>query len=432
MLLVRYFAWPSRQIFMLHLVPFTMFFVVWLLIFFMMGLYDQHTTFYRARLPERILRVQIGNIILAALFFFFVPVFQIAPKTNLILYLIISFVILVWWRLWIFPRIFRGYRSEALLIADDKEMEEHANEINNNSRYPFYFSNMISIDSLSDGALGDRIFAALRNEKLRFVVIDIKHRKLVNILPHLYKPLFSNVQFIDARELYEEIFERVPLSVLEDGESFEYLTGTQTGLAYETIKRFIDLLGGLIMGIFTIAVTPFIWFAMYLEGPGPLFITQERFGKHGARIRVFKFRTMTFNDAASASWVKEGEKVENKVTKVGAFLRLTSLDEFPQFINVIMGDISLVGPRNDIIGLGERLADAIPLYNMRYRVKPGITGWAQINQQYEQGNISPQSIEETKVRLAYDFYYIRHRSLLLDIVIALKTFKRMVFRVSSW
>ena len=94
--------------------------------------------------------------------------------------------------------------------------------------------------------------------------------------------------------------------------------------------------------------------------------------------------------------------------------------------------MSLIGPRNDMVVLGERLAEALPNYNFRYSVTPGITGWAQINQQYEQGHISPQSIEETKVRLAYDFYYLKHRSLGLDIVIALKTIKRMFFRVSSW
>ena len=110
---------------------------------------------------------------------------------------------------------------------------------------------------------------------------------------------------------------------------------------------------------------------------------------------------------------------------------MTSLDEFPQFVNIFKGELSLVGPRNDILGLGLRLAEALPYYNARYRVLPGITGWAQINQQYEQGNVSPQSIEETKVRLAYDFYYLKHRSLTLDIVIAIKTLKKMFFRVST-
>ena len=127
-----------------------------------------------------------------------------------------------------------------------------------------------------------------------------------------------------------------------------------------------------------------------------------------------------------------GERATNRVTRVGDFLRRTSLDEFPQFMNILAGELSLIGPRNDMAALAERLAEALPFYDLRYLVKPGITGWAQINQQYEQGNISPQSIEETKMRLAYDFYYLKHRSLGLDIVIALKTVKRMFFRVSSW
>ena len=93
--------------------------------------------------------------------------------------------------------------------------------------------------------------------------------------------------------------------------------------------------------------------------------------------------------------------------------------------------MSLIGPRNDIIGLGERLSEAVPYYNVRYLAKPGITGWAQVNQQYEQGNISPQSIEETKTRLAYDFYYIQHRSFGLDMLIALQTIKRLLGRVAS-
>jgi lipopolysaccharide/colanic/teichoic acid biosynthesis glycosyltransferase len=101
-------------------------------------------------------------------------------------------------------------------------------------------------------------------------------------------------------------------------------------------------------------------------------------------------------------------------------------------MSVLRGELSLIGPRNDTAGLAARLAAAIPYYNARYLVKPGITGWAQINQQYEQNNISPQSIEETKTRLAYDFYYLKHRSFGLDLVIALKTVKRMLFRVSSW
>ena len=138
---------------------------------------------------------------------------------------------------------------------------------------------------------------------------------------------------------------------------------------------------------------------------------------------------MTKNLHASGQWLGEGD---NRVTTVGSFLRVTSLDEFPQCLNILAGQLSLIGPRSDILGLGQRLEKELPYYEARYLVTPGITGWAQINQQYEQGHLSPQSVAETKVRLAYDFYYLKHRSLGLDLVIALKTLKRMFFRVSSW
>ena len=235
-------------------------------------------------------------------------------------------------------------------------------------------------------------------------------------------------QIVAFEDVYEEVFDRVPLSQLESA-WFTKNVAPSEPIFYALTKRLIDIIGGMVMGLVVAVLIPFIWIANRIEGPGPLFIVQERFGRYGTHLKVYKFRSMTKNLAASGEWMHEGE---NRVTKVGSFLRTTSLDEFPQFVNILKGEISLIGPRNDILGLGRRLAEALPQYDARYRVKPGITGWAQINQQYEQGNVSPQSIEETKVRLAYDFYYLKHRSLGLDIVIALKTVKRMFFRVSSW
>ncbi|MCH7529972.1 sugar transferase [Patescibacteria group bacterium] len=101
----------------------------------------------------------------------------------------------------------------------------------------------------------------------------------------------------------------------------------------------------------------------------------------------------------------------------------------PQLFNILKGEMSLIGPRNDVSGLGSRLAEAIPHYNMRYLVKPGLSGWAQIKQDYSKGNISPQSVEETKIRLSYDLYYIKNKSFLLDIVIALRTIQTLISRL---
>jgi lipopolysaccharide/colanic/teichoic acid biosynthesis glycosyltransferase len=231
---------------------------------------------------------------------------------------------------------------------------------------------------------------------------------------------------VDFYQLDEEVFDRVPLSLLQY-DWFLKNVSAPSSFFYPAAKRAVDIAGGLLMGLVTLAVLPFVALALRIEGRGPVFIRQERIGRFGERVFAYKFRSMTSSD--SGKWKGEGD---NEVTRVGAVLRQTSLDEFPQFLNILKGELSLIGPRNDIKDLGERLGAAIPYYNVRYIVPPGITGWAQINQQYEQKNISPQSIEETKTRLAYDFYYIKNRSFALDIVIALKTAKRMFFRVSNW
>ena len=122
-------------------------------------------------------------------------------------------------------------------------------------------------------------------------------------------------------------------------------------------------------------------------------------------------------------WI--GEEGALKVTKVGSFLRKSRIDELPQILSILKGDSSLVGPRADLKGLSERLIEEIPYYEARYIVKPGLSGWAQVTQE----GLPPQSVDETKLRLSYDLYYIKHRSIWLDIIIALKTIKTLSMRV---
>jgi lipopolysaccharide/colanic/teichoic acid biosynthesis glycosyltransferase len=190
----------------------------------------------------------------------------------------------------------------------------------------------------------------------------------------------------------------------------------------------IDVVGSLVLGILLIIMLPFIYAAMRIEGEGPLFISQERIGQRNRPVTVYKIRTMTENRSASATWTVEDEKDGNQVTKVGAVLRKLSIDEIPQVWTILKGEMSLIGPRNDIKGLGDRCAAEIPYYNIRNFVKPGVTGWAQTHQHYMGDNISPQSMEESKERLSYDLYYVKNRSLQLDVSIALRTLKTLLSR----
>ena len=425
-LFLRYGGAPQELI-GLYVEPFAILFLLWTLVFYMAGLYSKQVVRLKSELWAAILRTQLLNIILAALFFFLIPQAGITPKTTLAIYLAVSLVGIFFWRLGLYSRLSRpSTRVKAALVGSGSESEELVDEVNANPRYPFIFVVGASAEQLKNdfGAFA----RSLEEQKVSLLVIDAEHDVVRPLLPQIYRLAFGAraYQFADFYKVYEEVFDRVPLSLLRY-DWFLKNVAHSSGGGYEFFKRAVDLVGGVIMGIITLVITPFIFIAMRLEGRGSLFIVQERVGKNGVRIKSYKFRSMRENDRGK--WLQENE---NKVTRVGSFLRRSSLDEFPQFINILRGELSLIGPRNDIAGLAERLAVEIPYYDVRYTVMPGITGWAQINQRYEPGNISPQSIEETKVRLAYDFYYIKNRSLALDLGVALKTFKRMLFRVSAW
>jgi lipopolysaccharide/colanic/teichoic acid biosynthesis glycosyltransferase len=266
-------------------------------------------------------------------------------------------------------------------------------------------------------------------DKIGIIVANPNDKYISGVLPKLFDLSFLRFKltFLDFYKVYEDTFDRVPLSAL----SYEWFitnVSQSKSLVYDGTKRVIDIVGSIILGLILIILLPFIYIAMRFEGKGNLFITQERIGQFNRPVIVYKIRTMTQNRSASATWTNEDAKEGNTVTRVGEILRKLSIDELPQVWNILKGEMSLIGPRNDIKGLGERLAKEIPYYNIRNFVKPGVTGWAQTHQHYMGNNISPQSIEETKIRLSYDLYYVKNRSLLLDVDIALRTMKTLLSR----
>lgn len=422
-LLLRDLETPSHQWFLQHLKPFALLFLVWIIVFFIAGLYEKHTLLLKSKLATLIFNTQLTNVVIAALFFFVIPYFEIAPKTVLAIYLIISSGLISLWRLYIFPFLEVGKKQRALLIDGGKELKELYEEINNNSRYNIRFVRIIDVNKVDGGALSNRVYKELQSENINVIVVNTNHNKLVGILPHLYKPIFSNVYFLNATEVYEDIFERVPVSSL-DYSNFLYQLPFTTKNAYGAAKKGFDIVFALMLGIVTLPLYPFVALAIKLEDGGKIFVRQERVGENNTIITLYKFRGMLLDE--DGAWVGE---TENKVTKVGRILRKSRIDELPQLFNVLRGDISLIGPRPDIVGLWERLKEEIPHYDLRYCVKPGLTGWAQIKQEYEKGNHSPQSMDETRRRLEYDLYYIKNRSLILDIIIALRTIKIVISKI---
>jgi len=176
----------------------------------------------------------------------------------------------------------------------------------------------------------------------------------------------------------------------------------------------VDIIGGLLGSLVTLLILPFVTIAILLDDGRPIFYLQTRSGRNGRTYQIVKFRTMK-TDAEADGQPKWASVDDHRNTRVGRILRRTHLDELPQFFNVLMGDMSLVGPRAERPELITLFQGQVPFYRARLLVKPGITGWAQINFGYA------STVEETMVKLEYDLYYIKNRNLFMDAVILLRT-----------
>jgi exopolysaccharide biosynthesis polyprenyl glycosylphosphotransferase len=191
------------------------------------------------------------------------------------------------------------------------------------------------------------------------------------------------------------------------------LADVQTKAAFERVKRLIDIGAALIGLLVTGPIWPLIAVAIRLDSPGPAIYRQQRVGLHGKTFTIFKFRTM--RPDAEANGVRWAAANDPRITRVGKLLRKTRLDELPQLLNVLRGQMSLVGPRPERPEFVAQLAEAIPHYNHRHMIQPGLTGWAQIHYRYG------ASIEDARRKLCYDLYYLKHRSIDLDIAILIRT-----------
>ncbi len=428
-LFLRYLSIPTSELLGVHIGPFLFLSFLWLFIFYLGGLYDKHTLFLKGVLLGRIINTQLVNILIAALLFLIIP-FTIAPKTNLVIYLCVSIVLIMLWRLKLYNYLSPKHKHKAILIADGEEAVELVDEVNNNERYNYSFVRMIdNATALHTPDFEKKLLTLIDQEHISMIVANPKGEHIERILPTLFELAFVRFEFtfLDFHKVYEDTFDRVPLSALHYNWFINHVSQSKS-LVYDAAKRIFDVVGSVVILVLLFCMLPFIFAAMRMEGKGPLLITQDRIGRFNRSVKVYKLRTMTVNDAASSTWTDEDKHKGNMITRVGTFLRKTSIDEFPQCINILKGEMSLIGPRNDIVGLGQRLASEIPYYTIRNFVKPGVTGWAQTHQHYMGDNISPQSLDETRQRLAYDLYYVKNRSFFLDVIIALRTLKTVLSR----
>lgn len=408
-LFLRTLVLPSQESFIFHLGFFWIPFLAWVAVYFIVGLYERGIVIVRTTMGQKLLYAQCINIALAAFFFYFIRSETIAPKTILVIYLIVSTALLLVWRMYFYRWAIPRTKARALLVARGSEVDELVAEVAKNGHYGFSF---VHTHTLAE--------PFPENLDIDVVVADFYDPEVTVLLPTLYPLLFSKVQFVDVHDVYESVFGRVALSMLRHNWYVQNIS-RESHYLYEFTKRTVDIVAALILGAVSLIVYPFVWVAIKLDDGGGVFVVQERFGKDGTIIRIPKFRSMRTND--KGVWPTDND---SRVTRVGKTLRKTRIDELPQLFSILKGDLSLIGPRPDIYDLGVSLSGDIPYYQLRNIVKPGLSGWAQIRQINP-----PHSLEETRMRLAYDFYYIKHRSLLLDLKIGLQTIATLISRTGK-
>jgi len=415
-LFLRAFEVPPQWLFVAHLEPFSLLFVAWVAVFFIAGLYENRSIILARRaLSATLLIAQTFNIAIAALFFFFVPLFGIAPKTLLFIYLGVSFILILLWRAVLAPRLWNP--EPAVAVGGGVEIQELARALNAAHRAPARIVGLVDPD---EADLAGELRAAVARYRVRMVIADWDNPRVSAVFGDISSYIAAGVRFFDATGLYESMFGRISLHRVDNRWVARHVSRYGHTL-YDPLKRAMDIAAALVLGAVSLVFYPFLIIAIKLQDGGPVFYTQVRVGQNNKPIVMRKFRSMSGTDNSS-----EVLKSKLMVTPVGRILRTTRIDEIPQLWSVLTGDLSLIGPRPEFPALVEEYVKNIPYYNLRHLVKPGLSGWAQLY--HDNHPHHGTEVEATQEKLSYDLYYLTHRSLMLDTTIALKTIKKLLTR----
>ncbi len=386
--------------------PFTIVYLVWLIIFYIFGLYDLNLAKNTLAFYTVLIKSLVLCGFLATAIFYFAPFLSgITPKTILFLNLIVFFILFSIWRhIYNFLVKFPTFSNKLLIIGENSQSRELVEIINSNPQLGYEVISLINHqkDKLSDLQL---------NSDIHTVISAVNLHRCPEIARYLYQHL-SLFNFESFPDFYEKITGKIPLLQIDEIWFLKNLRQRETKI-YEGVKRAVDLLISLILGIVFLLLFPLVALAIKIDSPGPVFYSQKRVGKDGKVFNLIKFRSMKKEaEKGKAIWA---QKNDSRITRVGKVLRKTLIDELPQFMNILKGEMSFIGSRPERPEFVDQLEKKIPFYQIRHIVKPGLTGWAQVDFSYG------SSVEDALEKLQYELYYIKNRSLLLDLKIILKT-----------
>lgn len=391
-LALRYGSLPGKKLWAYHQTPFLFVYAIWIIVFYIAGLYDIERFASIRYLRNQIFKAMAAGGILAMIMFYLIPSFLITPRINLFIDLVVSFFLLWVWRKVSFFLSVKGSKIKVFFLGDSGEINSFADFLNSRPQLGYASANDFSSADM--------------------VVVPEEARKNKSLVQDLYNMILVGKNIVNFEKFYESITGKIPVSMISELWFLENLAQTKKE-NYEKFKRVMDIFSSLFFLVIFLVIYPFVAIAIKLNSKGPVLYKQKRVGKNGKIFEIIKFRSMAEDaEKNGAQWAKEGD---HRITFIGNILRKTRIDEIPQIWNVIKGDLSFIGPRPERPEFIKELETKVPHYSMRHLVKPGLTGWAQINFPYG------ASVEDATEKLQYDLYYIKNRTLLLDLIITLKT-----------
>jgi len=400
--------------------------VVWVVL--LVELHDVHRAGnWRVTINGVAAATLIGFGLYLLLYFYYINPTRssLLPRRGVAGFFIVAPLLTLAWRAF-YIRVFTDpqFMRRILLVGGGKTGQAMLQIINNLRPSPFDIAGIVDDDVSKVGTLieshpvlgtSESLLNIIQAYNVSDCIVAITSELKSGMFQALLDAQESGVEIIRLPRAYEDLLGRVPIRLLEpDWILRSFVDEHRVSGFTELAKRLLDIAGGLIGVFVLILILPLIIPAMWLDDGLPIFYTQLRCGKGSQPYNIIKLRTMRRDAEVNGTpqWAREDDA---RATRVGRFLRRSHLDELPQFINVVRGEMSLVGPRAERPELMGLFQKSVPFYRARLLVKPGITGWAQINFGYA------STIEETTTKLEYDLYYVKHCSLLLDLIILLRT-----------
>ncbi len=421
MLLIRYGFENFITQYLLHLPTMSLVFVVWGAILYVNGLYDLYFAKPSIALFRRFYESLFIGLGIAVGMFYLLPIFAVTPKTNLFILTGFFAIFFLAWRASM--GVSKKNAIRLLAVSPSADTLELLVTLRKNQQLGFEVVGYVgefseTKDGITCFSPHDPLRALISEHRVNFVIVNNDHRKFSHIYQELYELLFWNVHVMPADHFFEELTSRIPLGALNEAWFFENLKMGRVVL-YDIMRRCVDYIIASIGLIILMTLTPLVAILTKWGSPGPLFYRQERVGKNGKRFSVLKFRTMHalgHDGGAEIGGAQITTINDPRVTKFGALIRRLRIDELPQMINVLRGEMSIIGPRPERAEFVYQFEKYMPYYSIRNLVKPGLTGWAQINYPYA------ETVEQQLTKFQYDLYYIKNRSVFLDFAIIMKTF----------